>query len=97
MILVQTIFFAYMVPVYFTCEISSVTSIGSFWGHLGIIFGSFGSRFGSHLGVILGGFSQPDGDDDRGRGSPFLYIQTPDRPLQRLLLVIKIEVVIQQQ
>ena len=29
-----------------------------------------------------------DGDDDGGQGSPFLYIQAPDRPPQRLLLVI---------
>ena len=34
-----------------------------------------------------------DGDDDGGQGSPFLYIQTPDRPPQRLLLVIVIWVV----
>ena len=30
-------------------------------------------RFGDHLGLSLGGFSQRDGDDDRGQGSPFLY------------------------
>ena len=28
------------------------------------------------------------GGRGRGQGSPILYIQTPDRPLQRLLLVI---------
>ena len=28
-----------------------------------------------------------DVHDDGGQGSPFLYIQTPDRPPQRLLLV----------
>ncbi len=29
-----------------------------------------------------------DDDDHGGQGSPILYIQTPDRPLQQLLLVI---------
>ena len=33
------------------------------------------------------------GDDDGGQGSPILYIQTPDRPLQRLLLVVKIMII----
>ncbi len=32
-----------------------------------------------------------DAADDGGQGFPFLYIQTPDRPPQRLLLVIIIK------